>query len=517
MLTSKAAQVQATVVADNVTLLLGDVKAGIADRLTEIPADRLIEALREWQASNPLIRNVFAWSERNGLIYPSPTNGLTGEDKRFMERYDALFNRRTPWTINGAAEAPGTAAATVQSARNAGRYEVQRLVAPKRKADAPGRGAPRATHGWIPWFWETQLHLLGWEQTGPERPRYGVEIEMSSLQSRMMGAIPSEVPSGMAVALVNANGHVVHQRGADVSSNPTRPIASVDLSPDLPHWQVKVYAVGPAAARSGGLYRTLSFLLVGVFAAAIISGGSLLLWQARRHFVDASQKTSFVSNVSHELKTPLTSIRMYAELLGSDRVRDPAKQRQYLGIIATESQRLTRLVNNVLDFSRLEQGRRKFHLDVVNIKTAIRDSVEAMRSRLESAGISIEEPVAPPEEVTVAADRDALSQVLLNLLDNAIKYSASGKEITFDIRCLDGTCEVRVMDRGPGIPERHRNRLFEKFYRVDSSLTASQPGSGLGLSIARRLMEGMGGSLRFEPRDGGGSVFVLTLAVEVIS
>jgi signal transduction histidine kinase len=337
---------------------------------------------------------------------------------------------------------------------------------------------------------------------------------MSYLQSKMMSTVPSEVPRGMAVAVLNANGVVVHQQGADILATKARPIATADLSPDLPHWQVKVYAVGSVAAATRKGYQILSMLLIAAFAAAIISSGALLLSHARRHSLDASRKTSFVANVSHELKTPLTSIRMYAELLGSDRVRDTAKQKQYLGIIAAESQRLTRLVNNVLDFSRLEQGRRKFHLSALDLNAAITEAVDAMRGRLDAADIAVQMPEPPANGILVAADRDALSQVLLNLIDNAIKYAASGKELAFDIRPLNDTCEVRVMDKGPGIPEPHRQRVFEKFYRIDTSLTATQPGSGLGLSIAVRLMNGMDGSLHFEPRDGGGSAFVLTLKTE---
>jgi signal transduction histidine kinase len=254
----------------------------------------------------------------------------------------------------------------------------------------------------------------------------------------------------------------------------------------------------------------LTALLLGIFVVAIVLGGSLLTWQAHRNMVDAMQKTTFVSNVSHELKTPLTSIRMYAELLSEERVKDPEKKHRYLNVIVDESRRLTRLVNNVLDFSRLEQGRKRYHFEELDLTEIVNQVLDAQRLRITEAGMELNIDF-PNTQHPVRADRDALEQVLLNILDNAVKYGSDGSEVTVSLDLLNGLYESRILDRGPGIPVEHREAIFEKFHRVDNSLTARRPGSGLGLTIALRILLDHGGNLIYEPRESGGSVFVITL------
>ncbi len=267
-----------------------------------------------------------------------------------------------------------------------------------------------------------------------------------------------------------------------------------------------------AAVNSPRGFLVLSGLLLGIFVVAIVAGGALLTRQAHRNMIDAQQKTSFVSNVSHELKTPLTSIRMYAELLSEERVKDPEKKRQYLQVIVAESQRLTRLVNNVLDFSRLEQGRKKYHYEESDLVRDTRAFVEAHRLRIQEAGLALHVQI-PNRTAVVRTDRDGVEQVLLNLVDNAIKYAAEGGELLIALEITDQRCIVRVMDRGPGVSAAHRAKIFDKFHRVDDSLTSRQQGAGLGLSIGRRIARDLGGDLSYLPRPGGGSCFVFEIPV----
>jgi signal transduction histidine kinase len=252
-------------------------------------------------------------------------------------------------------------------------------------------------------------------------------------------------------------------------------------------------------------------LLVGIFVAAIVAGGSLLLWQARRSEAEAAQKTSFVANVSHEFKTPLTTIRLYSELLEQGRVRDAAQSGEYLRTIGRETQRLARLVGNALDFSRLEQGRKKYARDNLDLRAELARLLDTQAPRLAEAGLVLRRDL-PAEPLPVTSDRDALEQIVLNLLDNAAKYGAEGGEVTVALapRPAHGAV-VRVLDRGPGVPPAHRERIFEKFHRVDDTLTAEKAGAGLGLSIARQLARGLGGELRHLPREGGGASFILEL------
>jgi signal transduction histidine kinase len=254
----------------------------------------------------------------------------------------------------------------------------------------------------------------------------------------------------------------------------------------------------------------ISSLLVGTFVIAILLGGSLLLWQAHRNQVDAKQKTSFVSNVSHELKTPLTTIRMYAEMLGEQRIDDLNKQQSYLQTIIRESQRLTRLVNNVLDFSRLEQGCKEFFKEEIDLAALLHQQLDSQLMRIEDTGMQLIRQIETASAL-IDSDRDALEQIILNLVDNAIKYAADGESLTVGLDRRKGQWIVRIKDKGPGIPSAHRQQIFTKFHRVDNSLTARQQGSGLGLSIARQLAEGLGGSLTFCQNEEGGSCFELSL------
>jgi signal transduction histidine kinase len=254
-------------------------------------------------------------------------------------------------------------------------------------------------------------------------------------------------------------------------------------------------------------------LLIAVLVSAIAAGSWLIVADLNRQLNLARQKTDFVSNVSHELKTPLTSIRMFSELLAEGRVDDPAKQRSYLGIIAAETARLTRLINNVLDFARLERGEKKYHFQKCDLAVVIRETAETYRPHLEANGFQFQCEL-PEEPLFVNGDRDALAQIAVNLLSNAEKYSGERKEIA--IRLLLQTAplphvELQVLDRGLGVPTGCGERIFEKFYRAHDALSSGIQGSGLGLTLARQIARAHGGEIVYSPREGGGSCFSLRL------
>lgn len=382
---------------------------------------------------------------------------------------------------------------------------------------ARAKDAPGDRRGWMPAMIDGRLHLVGWIQPGGSGDVRGVELELAALISRLGAALPAEVGRGEGYALRDDLGRVLHQVGA--VSRAGEPSARVPLAAALlPGWEAVGYLSVASAQRSGGPeFFWMSALLVAIFIAAILAGGSLLLWQARRSEAEAAQKTSFVANVSHEFKTPLTTIRLYAELLEQGRVRDAAQSGDYLRTIGRETQRLARLVNNALDFSRLEQGKKKYAREQVDLTAELARLLDTHAPRLAEAGLTLKRTL-PSEPLPVTTDRDALEQIVLNLLDNACKYAVGGGEVTVSLapRAARSTgsgqvggAEVRVSDRGPGVPVEHRERIFDKFHRVDDALTAEKSGTGLGLSIARQLARGLGGELRYTPRAGGGAEFIL--------
>jgi len=523
--TRATAEDRIAAISGNIDLAIAEVKDAMIEALQGVPAENLqrqADLLEGWKRSNPLVRNVFIWERGRGLRYPDPELPSSDEEADFVRRYLPLFANQAAWTeptldsfpplsVNEeqvssilaerkelrqlAKQAPASVAAEADSAYSG-------VAAPS----APLAGKAMGRSGWRHWFADNQLHLLGWYERGGAA-RIGVEIEMMALLSRLLGNFPDTPPDDETYALVDGNGNIFHQVGP-LELADRKPLATAEIV-SLPHWQVAAYAVPSGATARGGFF-LVSSLLVGTFVVAILFGGSLLLWQAHRNQRDARQKTSFVSNVSHELKTPLTTIRMYAEMLGEGRIEDGEKRQKYLATIVRESQRLTRLVNNVLDFSRLEQGRKEFSKETIDLVELLHQLLDGQLVRIEEAGLHLTRKLAT-QPVRVETDRDAIEQIILNLVDNAIKYAAGGKQLEVELVRTEQLVTVRIADKGPGIPAAHRQQVFNKFHRVDASLTSRQQGSGLGLSIARQLAEGLGGTLTFCSVAAGGACFELNL------
>jgi len=527
-----AARDRVVAMAGNIDLAIGEVEDGLLETLRNLPQDNLPDRLEAWKLENPLVRNVFVWQRGAGLRLPDPERPASEEEANFIRRYLPLFANQADWQEpqRDQAEAPAADAQPQVSSVFTERQELRQLAkqAPGlsepradfagesagRPAAAPAAPAPPSRgatggHGtWRSWYADDQLHLLGWYTPGDGNLRYGVEVEMMALLSRLLGNLAPRSGQGEAFALLDGNGAIFHQSGTFEIERNSVPLATSSIL-TLPHWQVAAYPDPSATGGSSGVL-LIGSLLIGTFSAAILLGGSLLLWQAWRHQREARQKTSFVSNISHELKTPLTTIRMYAELLGEGKIEEADKQQRYLETIIRESRRLSRLVNNVLDFARLEQGRRQYRHEALDLAPLLGEVIESQSPRLCEAGLELDCRL-PERPVVVNGERDALEQILLNLLDNAIKYAADGRRLHIDLQETERSVFLQLRDYGPGIPASHRQRIFDTFHRVDNSLTAERQGTGLGLSIARQLAVGLGGRLDYLPAQGGGSCFVLTL------
>jgi signal transduction histidine kinase len=333
----------------------------------------------------------------------------------------------------------------------------------------------------------------------------------------LLDELQPELRSEICVAVLDDMARPAALSHPGFTANWKRPFVATEIGEALPHWEIAAYLVNPAqltqAARSARL--TLGLLIV-VMLLAIGIGSWLIGRSLNAELKLARQKTDFVSNVSHELKTPLTSIRMFSELLADGRVTEPAKQKSYLNIISAEAARLTRLINNVLDFSRLESGEKKYNFQPCDLTALVRGTAEMFRPHLEAGGFQFD-CALPESPIPVRADSDALAQVIVNLLSNAEKYSNGGKEITLHLGRKESPvphAEITVRDRGLGVPRGSEEKIFEKFYRAHDSLSSGIQGSGLGLTIARQIARAHGGDVVHEPREGGGSSFVLRLPIQ---
>lgn len=512
-------------ISETLLLTVEAVQEELTRSLLSIPDDRLKDTLLEWSETNPLVRNVFIWDEQAGLVYPVSGMASTSEERYFASRFDGLFSGRIQWSsgkpdssdVN--TDSSGTDLVQDISKMNRGKRELISIAQSSRSiglesSDTMEEGI--TTGGWVPWFAENRLYILGWVSKGKGRPVYGAELELMTLLSGLINNFPKTSSAEPCYALVDDSGTLLHQSGDMKIDRDIKPLLSVSLEPLLPHWSIAVYTHQDKTTGAGNGLMITALLLLSVFILAIAVGGFLLMKNARQNMIDAQQKTSFVSNVSHELKTPLTSIRMFAELLLDDRVKDQEKKHKYLQIMVAETRRLTRLVNNVLDFSRLEQGQKRYQMEEINGCELIREIIEIHSPRIKEAGMEIILNI-PDETIMIRTDRDAMEQVILNLVDNAIKYGADGKVISISLKRDINNVDIRVEDRGPGVPVSQRKKIFEKFHRVDNSLTAKTQGSGLGLSIARRMLRDMGGDLDYEPGAGGGSSFVIRIPEDKVN
>lgn len=222
-------------------------------------------------------------------------------------------------------------------------------------------------------------------------------------------------------------------------------------------------------------------------------------------------KDDFLSTVTHELRTPLTSIRSFSEILHDSPDLDIAERQHFLTIIIRESERLTRLINQVLDLTKIETGRMKWQMTQVDLGEVIQQSVTSLRGLFEERQIAID--LTLPQRIPpIRADRDQLIQLVINLLSNAQKFSpAETGRVSIGLAAADGTIAVRVADNGPGIPKNEQEKIFEKFHQVRTGRTGNPMGSGLGLAICRGIVEHLGGRIWVESEPGHGATFIFTV------
>ena len=223
-------------------------------------------------------------------------------------------------------------------------------------------------------------------------------------------------------------------------------------------------------------------------------------------------RKDFVINVSHELRTPLASIQGYTETLIDGAIEDPAYNMRFLGIIRHNAERLARLTEDLLTLSRVEQRRQNFEFEIHLANALIHDAFEMMRPIAEKNRIQLTEERAP-EDAVVCCDSEAVSQILSNLMENAIKYTPAGGRISVGALTGGAMVEFFVRDTGIGIPEEDLPRLFERFYRVDKARSRELGGTGLGLAIVKHLVAAHNGVMRVESRVHQGSTFAFTLPV----
>jgi signal transduction histidine kinase len=251
--------------------------------------------------------------------------------------------------------------------------------------------------------------------------------------------------------------------------------------------------------------RNLSISLVLLLGGSVVLGLYALYRMTKTQIEFAERRNDFVSAVSHELKTPLTAIRMYAEMLEGELVPDEARKREYYRTITAESERLSRLINNVLELARIEKRPAQLQLFLGDIAPVVVQALEVLRPHVEREGFTLELEIADPLP-SVRFEPDALRQILFNLVDNALKYSREASERRISVR-LEPQHPDRVLlfvrDRGPGVQQEHLRAIFQPFFRAERELTRKTQGTGIGLSLVQGLVQRMGGGVQCVNADPG--------------
>ena len=338
-------------------------------------------------------------------------------------------------------------------------------------------------------------------------------LDAQGLRGKMRGILRDAVASepDVNLSLLDSKGHEIAARGDPGRDSPH--VLTQSLAPIFPFWHLRL------AYRSDGLLyqvaareRRIRIIYSSLLVLVILLGFYLTYRLVTKDSELARLKSEFVSRVSHELRTPLSTIRAVGEMLEMGAVSSREKEKEYFTFITSEGQRLSRLIDNVLDFSRIGEGKRTYTLRPADIGKVVASTVRAFTQYAQPEGVEIiykADSVIP----RVLADEDAVSQALLNLLDNAVKFSPERKVVRVELRRRIGEVLIQVADRGIGIPPGDLEKIFSQFYRVDEGRKVARKGAGLGLSIVKHIAEAHGGRVEVESALGEGSVFTVVIPV----
>ncbi len=448
-------------VQENISLLFKEIESDLNNTLNLVSLN--IDEIRNIQRNQSLIQQIFIEDE-DSLIYPSDDYFISLREEAFLTRIketDISFNFLLKSKIETAKES--------------------------------------VNKGWHTWFMGDGINFIYWEKAKfSDKPNKeaiikGIELNRSALLSGIINSLPvtNEKNASFRISLFDVNGNTIYQWGSFSPPLNLSADSSMSLEYPLSSWHLEYY-LDPASIKYNGNNLILIVSLVTLFFM-ILTLSIYLYRESTREIREASQKVSFVNQVSHELKTPLTNIRMYAELLEKKFVSEDKKTKKHLDIIISESGRLGRLINNVLSFAKDQKNGVTFNPVPVVPDKIIEHTLDSFKYSLKTKGIKLSTKLNASN--TVLADADILEQILSNLISNVEKYAITGKWIKIESSLENEILVLTVSDRGPGIPNNFHKKIFEPFFRVSNKLTDGVSGTGIGLSLVRILSEIHGGKV----------------------
>ena len=449
-----------------------------------------VEGLRGLNRSTPQVTQIFVLTPSGELLYPNPGSSLNGTEQSFLRQAAKMFTERDLQNAVTLAEAMvkhGDFAPSPESTDSQPLKMRLPLIA-------------QSSSGWFVWYWDRGLNLVYWQRR-PSGHLVGASLERSRWISDVISVLPeteigftSVDPVMSSFRVVNAASETVYDWGPDIREEAV-PFCEIPVAAPLASWRLQCFVPGDQLLAGTGRSAIVTLATgLSAFTLTLVVLAWLLYRDYARDIREATQQVSFVNQVSHELKTPLTNIRMYAELLERDLdAAEPevaARPRQRLAVITSEAQRLTRLIGNVLTFARQKRKTLEPRPCDTNVTALVRQIVDRFTPSLTEHGIVVK--IEGTSEQSLKLDPDFVEQILGNLINNVERYAVSGKSLI--VRCVTTESRVRidVIDAGPGIAAHQRAHVFRPFSRLSNDLRAST-GTGIGLSIARdlaRLHEG---------------------------
>ncbi len=464
--------------------------SNLSDNRWRLDADEI------WFLTDKVRRRLFAYMDSGDVRFAPFAERFAEADakvlrlvrlQRFLKNYGDLASTDIKQTVGRVAEDPGSAKRLLKTT-STGPYLISYLQTPVRSED--------------------EIALAGFEVNLFFLASRGFKDALSRLTTR----------EDMMLAILNENNEVLKMPdptpGVNMEYNIPevlgKPI-NVVAFPSLPFWRVGVYLKNPQSLENLSKRKAnLRILVIVGLVLAIAFGIYLIVREERREAELARLRSDFVANVSHELRTPLSSIQMLSDTLKQGKADSQDRQEQYLDTISSESVRLARLVGNVLDFSKLERSIEEYSFQPIDIGQVVTSAVEAYRFYAEQRDAEIHLNIAQ-DLPQIEADSEAISQLLINLVDNAVKYSEDQKEITVNVFGRRSNIVIQVVDKGVGIDEEDIKRIFDKFYRGKNAADLGTGGTGLGLTLAKAIVVAHGGDIRVRSKKGAGSRFSVIL------
>jgi signal transduction histidine kinase len=327
--------------------------------------------------------------------------------------------------------------------------------------------------------------------------------------SLLYRALKRNISSGKTGWIVKGRGERTILKSEELPSGPLT--VRANFKGGFPPWFVELYQNEPDLFQTflfsrRGIYFFMFILLTGI----LIFGLILTTRTIARELELSRMKSDFVSTISHEFKSPLSSIRQLSEMLQSGRVPSEEYRQQYYDVLVEQSERLSLLIDNILDFSKIEEGKKEFDFRMIDIDPLLHEAVSAIQDQVRHKNFDIQLKIDEPLP-TILADRAAIYQAVTNLIDNAVKYSGNSRKIIVSAFAKDRNLVIEVEDFGIGIIKEEINRIFERFYRVGDELTRKVRGSGLGLTLVKQIVEAHGGKITVQSELGKGSKFMVSL------